>query len=157
VHGTWLRARPQDYGPQVLNRLEAGLFYPGTAYLGALDVRSAKLREFQAAVLDQVDVLLAPVVGRLTPTIAETDITGGPELLPMLGSFTRFTRPINYLGLPGLSVPMGFTKAGLPAGFQLVGRPFSEALLCRAGRAYERETQWYLKAPQLGAPAAAAQ
>jgi aspartyl-tRNA(Asn)/glutamyl-tRNA(Gln) amidotransferase subunit A len=157
AHGTWLRARPQDYGPQVLNRLESGPFYPATAYLAALDLRSAKLREFEAAVFTKVDALLAPVVGRLTPTIAETDIAGGPELLPMLGSFTRFTRPINYLGLPGLSVPMGFTKAGMPAGFQLVGRPFAEALLCRAGRAYERETQWYAKAPQPSTHAAAAQ
>ncbi|MBI3516423.1 MAG: amidase [Proteobacteria bacterium] len=157
AHGQWLRTRPQDYGPQVLNRLEFGMFYPGTAYLAALDLRAAKLREFDAAVFGKVDALLTPVVGRQTPTIAETDITSGPELLPMLGSFTRFTRPINYLGLPGLGVPAGFTKAGMPCGFQLVGKPFSEAMLCRAGRAYERETQWYLKAPQPRAHAAAAQ
>jgi aspartyl-tRNA(Asn)/glutamyl-tRNA(Gln) amidotransferase subunit A len=157
VHGAWLRTRPQDYGPQVLNRLEAGLFYPGTAYLSAIDLRAATLREFAAAVFDQVDALLAPVMGRQTPTIAETDVSGGPALLPMLGSFTRLTRPINYLGLPALSVPMGFTKAGMPAGFQLVGRPFAEALLCRIGRAYERECQWYSRAPQPSTHAAAAQ
>jgi aspartyl-tRNA(Asn)/glutamyl-tRNA(Gln) amidotransferase subunit A len=157
AHGQWLRARPQDYGPQVLNRLEFGLYYPGVSYLSALALRTAKLREFDAAVFGTVDVLLTPVVGRQTPTIAETDITSGPALLPMLGSFTRFTRPINYLGLPGLSVPAGFTKAGMPCGFQLVGKPFSEAMLCRAGRAYERETQWYKKAPQPTAHAAAAQ
>jgi aspartyl-tRNA(Asn)/glutamyl-tRNA(Gln) amidotransferase subunit A len=148
VHGTWLRTRPQDYGPQVRNRLESGPFYPATAYLAALDLRAATLRAFDDAVFAKVDVLFAPVLGRQTPTIAETDLSGGPELLPMLGSFTRFTRPINYLGLPALSVPAGFTKTGMPCGFQLVGRPFAEALLCRAGRAYERETQWHAKAPQ---------
>jgi aspartyl-tRNA(Asn)/glutamyl-tRNA(Gln) amidotransferase subunit A len=151
VHGAWLKSRPQDYGPQVLNRLEAGLFYPGTAYLSAIDLRAAKLREFQAAVFGQVDVVMAPVVGRQTPTIAETDIVGGPALLPMLASFTRFTRPINYLGLPALSVPAGFTAAGMPCGFQLVGQPFSEAFLCRIGRAYERETEWHAQAPALAA------
>jgi aspartyl-tRNA(Asn)/glutamyl-tRNA(Gln) amidotransferase subunit A len=151
VHGAWLKSRPQDYGPQVLNRLEAGLFYPATAYLSAIDLRAAKLREFQAAVFGQVDVVLAPVVGRQTPTIAETDIVGGPGLLPMLASFTRFTRPINYLGLPSLSVPAGFTAAGMPCGFQLVGKPFSEAFLCRIGRAYERETEWHKQAPKLAA------
>jgi aspartyl-tRNA(Asn)/glutamyl-tRNA(Gln) amidotransferase subunit A len=155
AHGPWLRTRPQDYGPQVLNRLEAGLFVPGTAYLGALSMRAVKLKEFDATVFGACDVLLAPVIGRLTPTIAETDINGGPEMVPMLGSFTRLTRPINYLGLPGLTVPAGFTKAGMPCGFQLVGRPFSEAVLCRAGRAYERETQWHLKAPTPKAQAAA--
>jgi aspartyl-tRNA(Asn)/glutamyl-tRNA(Gln) amidotransferase subunit A len=147
VHATWLRTRPQDYGPQVLNRLEAGPFYPAVSYLSAIALRAAKLREFGAAVFDKVDALLAPVLAMQTPTIAETDITGGPDLLPMLGSFTRFTRPINYLGLPALSVPAGFTKAGMPAVFLLIGRPFAEALLCRAGRAYERETAWHVKAP----------
>ena len=147
VHSSWLRTRPQDYGPQVLNRLEYGLFLPGSAYLAALDVRGAVLREFDRAVFGQADVLFAPVMGRQTPTIAETDLAGGPDMLPMLASFTRFTRPINYLGLPSLSVPAGFTKAGMPCGFQLVGRPFAEALLCRVGRAYERETRWYEKAP----------
>jgi len=151
VHRAWLTSRPQDYGPQVLNRLEAGLFYPGTAYLSAIDLRAAKLREFQETVFGQVDVVLAPVVGRQTPTIAETDIVGGPDLLPMLASFTRFTRPINYLGLPALSVPAGFTAAGMPCGFQLVGQPFSEAFLCRVGRAYERETEWHKRAPKLAA------
>ena len=151
VHTTWLRTRPQDYGPQVLNRLEYGMFLPGSAYLVALDLRTAVLREFDRAVFGQVDVLFAPVMGRQTPTIAETDLTGGPDLLPMLASFTRFTRPINYLGLPSLSVPAGFTKAGMPCGFQLVGRPFAEALLCRVGRAYERETQWFKQAPPTAA------
>jgi aspartyl-tRNA(Asn)/glutamyl-tRNA(Gln) amidotransferase subunit A len=148
VHGTWLRSRPQDYSPQMRNRLETGLFYPGGAYLAALDLRATKLREFSAAVFDKVDMLCAPVMARATPTIAETDLSGGPELVPMLAAFTRFTRPINYLGLPSLSVPAGFTKSGMPAGFQLIGRPFSEALLFRAGRAYERETQWHRTAPQ---------
>ncbi len=156
VHAEWLRTRPQDYGPQVLNRLEMGPFYPGASYVAAIDLRVAKLREFEQAVFTKVDALLTPTLGRQTPTIAETDISGGPDLLPMLGSFTRFTRPINYLGLPGLTVPMGFTKAGMPAGFQLVGRPFAEALLCRIGRAYEREAQWFKRAPEPKAAAAKA-
>jgi len=151
AHSAWLRTRPQDYGPQVLNRLEAGPFYPAAAYLAAISLRAAKLREFCDAVFAKVDVLLAPVLAMQTPTIAETDLTGGPDLLPMLGAFTRFTRPINYLGLPALSVPAGFTKAGMPVGFQLIGRPFAEALLCRAGRAYERETAWHDQAPKLAA------
>jgi aspartyl-tRNA(Asn)/glutamyl-tRNA(Gln) amidotransferase subunit A len=155
AHGQWLRTRPQDYGPQVLNRLEAGLFVPGTAYLGAMSLRALKLKEFDATVFGACDVLMAPVIGRQTPTIAETDINGGPEMVPMLASFTRLTRPINYLGLPSLTVPAGFTKAGMPCGFQLVGRPFAEALLCRAGRAYERETVWHQKAPSPTLQAAA--
>jgi aspartyl-tRNA(Asn)/glutamyl-tRNA(Gln) amidotransferase subunit A len=62
---------------------------------------------------------------------------------------TRNTRPINYLGLPALSLPGGFTANGLPWGFQLVGRPFAEKLLFRTGRAYERATEWGSRAPSL--------
>ena len=57
------------------------------------------------------------------------------------------SRSLNYLGLPALSVPAGFTANGLPTGFQLVGRPFDEARLFRAARAYERETGWSEQAP----------
>jgi aspartyl-tRNA(Asn)/glutamyl-tRNA(Gln) amidotransferase subunit A len=50
-----------------------------------------------------------------------------------------FTLPCNLAGLPGLAVPCGFTKAGLPVGLQLMGRPFDEAKLLRIARAFERE------------------
>ena len=63
--------------------------------------------------------------------------------------YTRFTRPFNYLGVPALSVPCGFTANGLPVGFQLAGRPFAEALLFRLGHAYQQATDWHLRAPSL--------
>jgi aspartyl-tRNA(Asn)/glutamyl-tRNA(Gln) amidotransferase subunit A len=50
-----------------------------------------------------------------------------------------FTLPCNLAGLPGLSLPCGFTKSGLPVGLQLLGRPFDEARLLRIARAFERE------------------
>jgi aspartyl-tRNA(Asn)/glutamyl-tRNA(Gln) amidotransferase subunit A len=83
------------------------------------------------------------------PTIAETDVGGSPALGAMLYAMTRNTRPINYLGLPALSVPAGFTANGLPFGVQLVGRPFDERLLFRLGRAFERATEHYKRAPTL--------
>ncbi|MCP6151541.1 amidase family protein, partial [Klebsiella pneumoniae] len=63
------------------------------------------------------------------PTIAETDLGGAPDAEAMIQRLTRFTRPVNYLGLPAVSVPAGFTAAGLPVGLQLIGRPFEEAVL----------------------------
>jgi aspartyl-tRNA(Asn)/glutamyl-tRNA(Gln) amidotransferase subunit A len=53
-------------------------------------------------------------------------------------------------------VPMGFTDAGLPLGLQVVGRPFEESLVLRAGDAFQRRTDWHLRVPQLAAPAPAA-
>ena len=60
---------------------------------------------------------------------------------------TRLTRWVNYLGVPALVVPCGFDSRGLPLSLQLVGRPFSEALLLAAGRAHQRATDWHRRVP----------
>jgi aspartyl-tRNA(Asn)/glutamyl-tRNA(Gln) amidotransferase subunit A len=57
--------------------------------------------------------------------------------------------PFNVTGSPALSVPVGFSKAGLPLGMQIVGKPFSEALIYRVAHAYEQATQWVGKHPPL--------
>jgi aspartyl-tRNA(Asn)/glutamyl-tRNA(Gln) amidotransferase subunit A len=60
-----------------------------------------------------------------------------------------YTVPCNLAGLPGLSLPCGFTASGLPVGLQLLGKPFDEATLLRVARAYEREHDWCSRRPQL--------
>jgi aspartyl-tRNA(Asn)/glutamyl-tRNA(Gln) amidotransferase subunit A len=60
---------------------------------------------------------------------------------------TRFTNPFNVTGLPALSVPCGFTRAGLPAGLQIVGPPGAEAMVLRVGDAYERAAEWAARRP----------
>ena len=62
-----------------------------------------------------------------------------------------FTIPVNLAGLPGLSVPAGFTKAGLPIGLQVIGKAFDEATLLRAAAAYEAATAWRKRKPGLAA------
>jgi aspartyl-tRNA(Asn)/glutamyl-tRNA(Gln) amidotransferase subunit A len=62
-----------------------------------------------------------------------------------------FTIPVNLAGLPGLSVPAGFTKAGLPIGLQVIGKAFDEATLLRAAKAYEAVTPWRERKPGLAA------
>jgi len=61
----------------------------------------------------------------------------------------RFTRPINYLGLPSLSIPAGFAKTGLPVGLQIIGRSFDEAMLIRIGAAFQRATDFHARVPKL--------
>ena len=65
----------------------------------------------------------------------------------MVVGLTRNTRVVNYLGLPALSVTCGFTPDGMPTSFQLIGRPFAEALLFRLGHQYQRETDWHRRWP----------
>jgi aspartyl-tRNA(Asn)/glutamyl-tRNA(Gln) amidotransferase subunit A len=147
-HKRWMIERAQDYGPQVLMRLQNGLAIPGVSYLEALRWRGAALAAFLAAVKG-VDALLAPVSPVPAPTIAESDAGNSPDAEALIQRLTRFTRPINYLGLPSLSIPSGFTKAGLPVGMQLVGRSFDEAMLLRVGAAFQRATDFHEKVPQL--------
>jgi aspartyl-tRNA(Asn)/glutamyl-tRNA(Gln) amidotransferase subunit A len=92
-------------------------------------------------------VLHAPVVAMQTPSVAESDVGGGPKMAALLAQVTRLTRPGNYLGVPALSVQAGFTKSGLPVGMQLLGRPFDEATLFALGHAFQGATDMHKKAP----------
>jgi len=147
-HKRWLIERPQDYGPQVLMRLQNGLAIPGVTYLEAMRWRGPALAAHIAATRD-VDAVLAPVAPVAAPTIAESDVGTSPGAEAAIQRLTRFTRPINYLGLPALSVPAGFTGKGLPVGLQLIGRSFDEATLLRIGAAFQRTTDFHERVPEL--------
>jgi aspartyl-tRNA(Asn)/glutamyl-tRNA(Gln) amidotransferase subunit A len=60
-----------------------------------------------------------------------------------------FTISVNLAGLPGMSIPCGFTKAGLPIGLQLIGKPFEETTILKVAHAYEQVTDWHLRKPPL--------
>jgi aspartyl-tRNA(Asn)/glutamyl-tRNA(Gln) amidotransferase subunit A len=145
-HKRWLIERPQDYGPQVLMRLQNGLAIPGVLYLEAMRWRGPALAAHLTAVAD-VDAVIAPVAPVAAPTIAESDVGNSPDAEAVIQRLTRFTRPINYLGLPSLAIPTGFTRGGLPVGMQLVGRSFDEATLLRIGAAFQRATDFHDRVP----------
>jgi aspartyl-tRNA(Asn)/glutamyl-tRNA(Gln) amidotransferase subunit A len=147
-HKRWMIERPQDYGAQVLMRLQNGLAIPAVTYLEAMRWRGAALAAHNAAV-NGVDALIAPVGPIPAPTIAESDVGNGPGAEAVIQRLTRFTRPVNYLGLPSLAVPCGFTKSGLPVGMQLIGRSFEEAVLLRIGAAFQRATDFHARVPKL--------
>jgi len=146
-HKRWLIERPQDYGPQVLMRLQNGLAIPGVSYLEALRWRGPALSAYLAAVAG-VDAVIAPVAPVAAPTLAESDVGIGADAEAVIQRLTRFTRPINYLGLPSLAIPSGFTKSSLPVGMQLIGRSFDEAMLLRIGAAFQRATDFHARVPK---------
>jgi aspartyl-tRNA(Asn)/glutamyl-tRNA(Gln) amidotransferase subunit A len=146
-HKRWLIERPQDYGPQVLMRLQNGLAIPGVSYLEAMRWRGPALAAHLAAVAG-VDAVIAPVAPVAAPTLAESDVGNSPDAEAVIQRLTRFTRPINYLGLPSLSIPAGFTRGGLPVGMQLIGRSFDEAMLLRIGAAFQRATDFHERMPK---------
>jgi aspartyl-tRNA(Asn)/glutamyl-tRNA(Gln) amidotransferase subunit A len=146
-HKRWMIERPQDYGPQVLMRLQNGLAIPGVSYLEAMRWRGPALAAYLAAVAG-VDAVIAPVAPVAAPTIAESDVGTSPDAEAVIQRLTRFTRPINYLGLPALAIPSGFTKSGLPVAMQLIGRSFDEAMLLRIGAAFQRATDFHTRVPK---------
>lgn len=146
-HKRWMIERPGDYGPQVLMRLQNGLAIPGVSYLEAMRWRGPALAAHLAAIAG-VDAVIAPVAPVAAPTIAESDVGNSPDAEAVIQRLTRFTRPINYLGLPSLSIPAGFTSSGLPVGMQLVGRSFDEATLLRIGAAFQRATDFHDRVPK---------
>lgn len=145
----WLETRPQDYAPQVLARIEPGLAYPATAYAEGLMRRGALAKSWLDTVLGGADAALLPVVPVPVPTIAETTEGDGDAVAAVIARLTRTTRAINYLGLPSVSVPCGFSASGLPVAFQLVGRPWAEPLLLRIADAFQRVTDWHRRTPEL--------
>ncbi len=149
IHGKWMRERPQDYSMYVRSRIEPGFHVPATTYIEALNLRARYLEEFLRTVYGKVDLVHTPVMAMPPPTIAETEPKASGDVAAVVSRLTRNTRPTNYLGLPALSVPAGFSRTGLPLAFQLMGRPFSEALLFRAAHLYQRETEWHTRVPNL--------
>ena len=114
---------------------------------------SGELTTFMRDVFGKVDVLHTPLLPMPVPTIAETMPSNGVAYLDMVVSLTRNTKVVNYLGLPAMSVPCGLSGNGLPVAFQLIGRPFDEAMLFQVGQAYESATDWHLKVPGIATAA----
>lgn len=148
IHKRWIIERPQDYGPQILARFQNGFAVSGVSYLETLRWRGPALAAYLAAV-SGVDAVLAPVSPSAAPTILETDVGAAPGAEAMIQRLTRFTRPINYLGLPSLSIPAGFTASKLPVGMQLIGRPFDEATVLTIGAAFQRASDFHKQCPEI--------
>jgi aspartyl-tRNA(Asn)/glutamyl-tRNA(Gln) amidotransferase subunit A len=149
LHGHWLRTRGEDYSPQVRARATTGIAIPAASYLEALQLRPRLLRRYVEQVHSRCDVLFTPTLPIPVPTIAETDVGGSSAMWETIAKMVPCTAPFNYLGVPALSVPAGFTSNGLPASFQLVARPFAEGLLLRVAAAYQARTDWHERMPSL--------
>ncbi|MFL1460944.1 amidase [Roseococcus sp. DSY-14] len=149
IHAQWMRERPADYAPHLSARIYAGYAVPAAAYAEALARRGGVLRAFCAEAFREHDILLAPTLRTPVPSRAETDVDADPANWPRMMGVSANTRVFNYLGLPVASIPCGFDGRGLPVGLQVIGRPFAEAAVLRAADAFQRETDWHLRAPPL--------
>jgi aspartyl-tRNA(Asn)/glutamyl-tRNA(Gln) amidotransferase subunit A len=147
-HEEYLKTQPQDYGADVRERLEYGGRVLFVDYARAQRERDVIRKECDA-IFSAVDVMITPTVPITAPAIGETTAQWGSESEALGSTLTRFTRPFNLAGLPALSIPCGFSAAGLPIGLQIAGRPFDESTVLRVAHAYEQATSWHERRPNI--------
>ena len=147
---TYERTRGQGFGPEVKRRIMLGTYALSSGYYDAYYVKAQKVRtlikqDFDRA-WESVDAIVAPT----SPTVAFplNARTSDPYQMYLADVFTI---PANMAGIPGVSVPCGFSD-GLPVGLQFLGKPFDEATMLRIAHVYERSEEWHARHPDLVAP-----
>ncbi|MFE7181447.1 amidase [Streptomyces erythrochromogenes] len=137
-HERTLRAVPDLYSADVRVLLEAGELMTAGDYLRAQRARTL-VRQAWLDMAAAVDVIAAPTVPMTAVDAGQTTTTWGDGTVESVSdAYVRLSAPANVTGVPALTVPVGLDPRGLPIGMQLMGRPFDEAAVLRAGHAYER-------------------
>ncbi len=143
LHETDFRERPQDFGHHMFTRVALGAFLDAADYVEATRQRRELCTEF-ARTLAAVDIAVSANATGPAPRI---------DAVSTYSTFERasYTGPYNLTGSPALSVPIGFEDE-LPLAFQIVGKPFDEAMVLRVGHAFERATEFHRQRPAIAAP-----
>lgn len=142
------RTRTEKFGAEVKRRILIGNYalsagYYDAYYLKALKVRTLIQQDFTRA-FEDVDVIMTPTAPTTAYRIGEME----NPLQMYLQDIS--TVPVNLAGLPGISLPCGFTAAGLPIGLQIIGKPLAEETILRAAFAYEQEHDYHTKLAPIG-------
>ena len=144
VHAETFPSRRSDYGTILATFL--GIADGVSAIdMHRMAVRRLEFRGRVEAAFEGIDLLLLPVQGPSGPTMA--DILALAETELGIENLLRYACPFNMTGQPTITLPAGFTAEGRPVGVQLVGRHLDEALLVRAGHAFQQVTDWHLRRP----------
>ena len=138
--------RAKGFGPEVKRRIMLGTYalssgYYDAYYKKAQQVRTLIKRDFEEA-FRKVDVLVTPTAP--TPAFKVGEKADDPLQMYLSDIFTI---SVNLAGVPGISIPCGFTQSGLPIGMQFIGRHFDEETILRVAFAYEQATEWHKKKP----------
>lgn len=144
-HQEYVAKTPDLYNPETLKRIRRGADVAAPTYILARRQLDSIRRSVPQA-FDAVDLLITPTSPvppfAIADLLADLNTLRAKELLML-----RNTRAFNGLGLPTISVPCGFTSAGLPIGMQITGPPWGEVAVLRLAYAYERETEWHTRHP----------
>ena len=144
----YCRSRGDGFGAEVKRRIMLGTYalssgYKDAYYLKALKVRRLIHDDF-AKVFTRCDAILGPTSP--TPAFKIGERSTDPLAMYLADIYTISA---NLSGIPGISIPCGFTKTGLPIGLQILAAPFEEEKLLRIARMFERATDWHTRRPKL--------
>ncbi len=142
----YAQTRAKGFGQEVKRRIILGTYvlsagYYEAYYRKASQVRTLMRKDFEDA-FRQVDVILAPTAP--TPAFRIGEKTEDPLQMYLSDIFTI---PVNIAGIPGISIPCGFSRENLPIGLQMMGKHFDEGMLLRVAYAFEQNTDFHLKKP----------
>ncbi len=144
----YMRTRDEGFGPEVKRRIMLGTYalsagYYEAYYKKAQQVRTLIREDFERA-FSQFDVLVAPTAP--TPAFKIGEKVDDPLQMYLSDVFTV---PVNLAGMPGISIPCGFSSTGLPIGLQIIGKAFDEEMLLRVAYAFEQHTEHHHRKPRM--------
>ncbi|GGC47996.1 amidase [Chelatococcus reniformis] len=146
AHEATYPARKEAYGPSLAGLIDLGRGQSAMDYQKIV-LRREDFRGRVRALFADIDLLMVPAQSFSGPTITTMGSLG--ENPGLIGGLLQFTCPFDMTGSPTITLPAGFTSAGAPVGIQFVGRHFDEALLVKAGDAFQRMTDWHQRHPAL--------
>ncbi|WP_060681331.1 Asp-tRNA(Asn)/Glu-tRNA(Gln) amidotransferase subunit GatA [Virgibacillus halodenitrificans] len=143
------KSRSEGFGEEVKRRIMLGTFALSSGYYDAYYKKAQKVRTLIKNDFDKIFEDYDVVIGPTTPTPA---FKVGEKIDDPLTMYANdiLTIPVNLAGVPGISLPCGFSEEGLPFGLQIIGKHFDESTVYRAAHAYEQATDHHKKRPQLG-------
>jgi aspartyl-tRNA(Asn)/glutamyl-tRNA(Gln) amidotransferase subunit A len=144
----YCKTRREGFGKEVQRRIMLGTYVLSSGYKDAYYVKALKVRKLIKDDFDRAFKECDVVMGPTSPTAA---FKVGEKTDDPLSMYLAdvYTISCNLAGLPGISIPCGFTKGGLPIGLQILGAPFEEEKLLRVARMFEKATDWHTKRPKL--------
>src|SRR5581483_10856553 len=139
-HEQWITKTPELYDPPVRAAIQSGAEVKVESYARALEGLARSRRDIRK-VFSEVDLLVLPTMAD-PPFKIDVGLTRNVS--------ARNTLPFDVFGIPVISIPCGFTSAGLPIGLQIAGPHWGEPAVLALAQAYERATDWHTRRPKLG-------
>jgi aspartyl-tRNA(Asn)/glutamyl-tRNA(Gln) amidotransferase subunit A len=144
-HEEYVKRSPELYQPETLTRLRADANVSAPAYVRGR--REVDVIRRAGEAFESVDVIVTPTTALPPPLLADVGKDVNTSMTLGTTRTVRNTAPFNLYGWPTISVPCGFTRAGLPIGLQISGPSGAEVSVLRLARAYEQITDWHSRRP----------